>query len=84
MSTELPDVSAATAEAAGLSVSSELMGLYAELGNLIDSGRGDTDYVLECRDLVDRLIELGEEEGRESGQRWAVWMAQNTTFGEEA
>lgn len=81
MSVNLPDVSAATVEAAALADTSELMGVYAELGRLLDSGRSDDDYPVECRDLVGRLAGLGEEEQRESDQRWAVWMAQHTTFG---
>ena len=37
----------------------EVMATYAELGELLESGGVDEDYVVECRDLVSRLIGLG-------------------------
>lgn len=61
----------------------EMMATYVELGELLDSGRSDAGYIQDCHDLVGRLIKLGEWVTRESDQRWALWMAQNTTFGGE-
>lgn len=84
------DVSRATAEARREMEGSkpgpyrELMATYVALGELLDSGRSDADYVQDCHDLVGRLIKLGEWVTRESDQRWALWMAQNTTFGGDA
>jgi hypothetical protein len=59
----------------------ELMATYVELGELLESGRTDHDFELECRALVDRLVVLGVAHERYWDQRWAVWVAQNTTWG---
>lgn len=61
----------------------ELMATYAALGELLESGRTDAELELDCRDLVERLMKLGVWVDRQSDQRWAMWMAQNTAFGGE-
>jgi hypothetical protein len=64
----------------------ELMATYVELGELLESGRTDHEYEQECRALVDRLVVLGVlgvAHERYWDQRWAVWVAQNTTWGGE-
>lgn len=60
---------------------SELMSTYVELGELLDSGRTDPEFELECRAHVDRLIVLGKANERHWEQQWAAWLAKNTTFG---
>lgn len=60
---------------------SELMSTHVSLGELLESGRTDSEYEQECRAHVDRLIELGKAQDREWQQRWAVWLAKNTTVG---
>lgn len=61
----------------------ELMATYAALGDLLDSGRSDPELRLDCEDLVRRLVKVGVWVERHSEQRWALWMARNTTFGGE-
>lgn len=52
---------------------SELMATYGQLGELLDSGRTDDEYVQECRDLVDRSIALGKILDEEWAAKWALW-----------
>lgn len=54
---------------------SELMLTYVELGELLDSGRADPDYVAECRDLVETLVALDRVFRLEFEERWAIWCA---------
>lgn len=59
--------------------------VYAVLGELLLAGPGDDPeaYVAEYRDLVGRLIELGQQRERRYEQRFAAWLAQITTSGAE-
>ncbi len=59
----------------------ELMATYVELGELLESGRTDREYELECRALVDRLVVLGKANEAYLHQKWLAWAAENTTFG---
>jgi hypothetical protein len=62
----------------------ELMSTYVELGELLESGRTDAEFELECRAYVDRLIVLGKAHERHWDQKWAGWLARNSTFGGDA
>lgn len=62
----------------------ELMATYVALGELLDSGRVDADLGQDCRDLVRRLVKLGEWMEWLGEQQWALWMARNTVFGGDA
>lgn len=59
-------------------VYAELMAVYADLGELLTSGRLDADYVEECRELVTKSIELEGPFQRESDEAWALWWVRNT------
>lgn len=61
----------------------ELMATYVELGELLESGRTDSEFEDECRELVERLQALGKQHEEFWEQQTAVWMANHTTFGEE-
>lgn len=58
-------------------VYAELMATYAQLGNMLGSGRSDRDYEQECRELVDRILELGVAASNEATEQWDIWLARN-------
>lgn len=53
-------------------VHAELMAVLAELGELIASGRTDPSFAAECRELVDRTVQLGEMSQKRWEQDWAI------------
>ncbi len=55
----------------------ETMAVYAELGVLLESGRTDEVFVLECQDLTRRLVELHRSADDEDLERMALWCARN-------
>lgn len=63
----------------------ELMATYVEFGQLLEAWNRyeldipDAEFEQRCQDHVARLIELGKVEEEIAAQRWAVWMAKNTT-----
>ena len=61
----------------------ELMATYVVLGELLESGRTDQEFVQECKALADRVVVLGRVQGRELQQRWAAWLSTYTTLGGE-
>ncbi len=63
-------------------VERELMATYLELGELLGQGCVTPDDAEDCRDLVGRLIRLGEAIAREAAQQWAMGAARNLMGGE--
>lgn len=59
----------------------EVAATYACIGELLDSGRDDEEYVREVQDLVGRLVNLDREQQRQTEQRWAAWMARSMDGG---
>ena len=55
--------------------------IYAVLGELLAAGPGEDHdaYLTEYRDLVGRLIELGDQIRRRDEQKFAAWLADITT-----
>lgn len=59
----------------------ETMATYAELGDLLESGRSDEAYVAECCDLVDRLVELDRVPRQEMEARHVLWATRHLVGG---
>jgi hypothetical protein len=59
----------------------EIMLVYVELGELLESGRTDPEFEAECRDLVEKSIALDKVLEAEFAERWAVWCARHMDLG---
>lgn len=59
----------------------ELMSTLAELGELLDTGRGEPHYERDCAELVTRVAELGTVRDAEDAQRDAIGWSNHTTGG---
>ena len=57
----------------------ELWATYARLGEVLDSGRSDEDYVAECEDLVAKLVRLGWALDHRWQQQVTALVAKTTT-----
>ena len=66
------------------SLNEEMWATYAAIGELLDSGRKDDAYACEVQDLVDRLVELDQEQQRQAAQRLATWVSRVTGEGGES
>jgi hypothetical protein len=62
----------------------ELMGTYAELGELLATGGCDEWFEDDCRGLVGRLIALGKRWDAEMVQEVAAWSARQNIEREAA
>jgi hypothetical protein len=56
----------------------ELMATYAELGDLLASGRADEGFESECVALVEQITVLGRSVAKEADKAWVVWLSRNT------
>lgn len=63
------------------SAAAETMAVYAELGELLETGRTDPGFEAECRELAGRLVVLHRLEDAEWEERWAVWCTRNMDLG---
>jgi hypothetical protein len=81
----IEDASAAAAKHASSDPTyAELMGTYAELGDLLASGEHEPWFEDDCRVLVDRLLALGKRWDAEMTQEVAAWSARQSIEREAA